>query len=226
VQVGAAGGDSAVCWRGCAVPDCWRRAVGRLVQPIPVKTPDEMATSGPELRRTPPAQRPDSLDWPDWLRDGLRHRRRAGDNQSGDASVDLPAADSAPRSGRGWRRVLSVGLLALVIGAVAGALAIERQRAAVAVPRLSLQVPTAAPTAVPTPPPTPQVAISRSVVAGINIADIYRDTGPGVVHVNAFRSNGPAGAGPGFVIDQQGHILTSNHIVEGAERVLVRFNDG
>jgi S1-C subfamily serine protease len=36
---------------------------------------------------------------------------------------------------------------------------------------------------------------------------------------------GGGGAGSGFVLDEQGHIVTNNHVVEGAERILVRFAD-
>jgi serine protease Do len=34
------------------------------------------------------------------------------------------------------------------------------------------------------------------------------------------------GAGSGFVIDPRGHILTNNHVVQGAFEIRVRFNDG
>lgn len=34
------------------------------------------------------------------------------------------------------------------------------------------------------------------------------------------------GAGSGFVIDPQGHIVTNNHVVDGATEVTVTFNDG
>ncbi|NIV37069.1 MAG: trypsin-like serine protease [Anaerolineae bacterium] len=33
------------------------------------------------------------------------------------------------------------------------------------------------------------------------------------------------GTGSGFVLDTDGHILTNNHVVEGAEQILVRFAD-
>jgi S1-C subfamily serine protease len=36
----------------------------------------------------------------------------------------------------------------------------------------------------------------------------------------------PAGVGSGVIYDQQGHILTNNHVVEGAEKLLVALPDG
>ncbi len=35
-----------------------------------------------------------------------------------------------------------------------------------------------------------------------------------------------AGTGSGFLIDGKGHILTNNHVVEGADRIVVTFHDG
>jgi len=36
----------------------------------------------------------------------------------------------------------------------------------------------------------------------------------------------PAGVGSGFIYDAQGHILTNNHVVEGADQLLVSLPDG
>jgi len=35
-----------------------------------------------------------------------------------------------------------------------------------------------------------------------------------------------AGTGSGFVYDDKGHILTNNHVVEGADKIVVTFHDG
>ncbi|WZO97205.1 trypsin-like peptidase domain-containing protein [Isosphaeraceae bacterium EP7] len=39
-------------------------------------------------------------------------------------------------------------------------------------------------------------------------------------------SPGEQGTGSGFVYDDKGHLLTNNHVVEGAEKLVVTFHDG
>ena len=72
------------------------------------------------------------------------------------------------------------------------------------------------------------------------VNEIYRRTDAGVAFVEA--SGGSAGASPipglptpegegrstgsGFALDSQGYILTNAHVVEGADKVRVRFGDG
>src|SRR5688572_22481286 len=72
------------------------------------------------------------------------------------------------------------------------------------------------------------------------VNEIYRRTDAGVAFVEA--SGGSAGASPipglptppgegrstgsGFAMDSQGFVLTNAHVVEGADRVRVRFGDG
>ncbi len=67
-------------------------------------------------------------------------------------------------------------------------------------------------------------------------SEIYQRVSPSVVSINvvarqpgsgAFgQDNQVIGSGSGFVIDTDGHILTNNHVVEGATRIEVNFFDG
>jgi putative serine protease PepD len=56
---------------------------------------------------------------------------------------------------------------------------------------------------------------------GLSAEEIYRRASPGVVLVRA----GSSALGSGFVIDDQGHIVTNYHVVEGTEDVSVNFSD-
>lgn len=41
-----------------------------------------------------------------------------------------------------------------------------------------------------------------------------------------FGENPTQDSGSGFILDHQGHILTNNHVIEGAQRILVTLHDG
>jgi S1-C subfamily serine protease len=63
-------------------------------------------------------------------------------------------------------------------------------------------------------------------VDGASVREVYTQSGPGVVSVDVVSSEfGPGGAS-GFVIDERGHIVTNQHVVDGAEEVSVRFASG
>jgi 2-alkenal reductase len=60
-------------------------------------------------------------------------------------------------------------------------------------------------------------------------ADIYNHVSPSVVAINVSGTQNGQGfeaSGTGFVIDQQGHIVTNNHVVDGADLIEVNFFDG
>jgi len=88
----------------------------------------------------------------------------------------------------------------------------------------------------------PSAAFTESPPAGItapsvasdeqNNIEVYRTVSPGVVFITSttasrsfFDVGEREGTGSGSVIDQQGHILTNNHVVEGAERLTVSFGE-
>jgi S1-C subfamily serine protease len=109
---------------------------------------------------------------------------------------------------------------------------------------LPTRAPTAAPagpTQAPTPPPAEVVATPLPLTSDqiLDIAEqltisVYERVSPSVVHITSrviqmdfWGYTYPSeGTGSGFVIDREGHIVTNNHVVEGAESIEVTFFDG
>jgi S1-C subfamily serine protease len=73
---------------------------------------------------------------------------------------------------------------------------------------------------------SPPVENASRDVAGAPVREVYARTGPGVVSVDVASSEHGPGGGSGFVLDEQGHIVTNQHVVGGAEDVSVRFASG
>jgi S1-C subfamily serine protease len=99
---------------------------------------------------------------------------------------------------------------------------------------LACQIPGLAPTvpAAPNlPPPTPVV---KEVQAPITVdsagqqealVSLYESVLPGIVSIQVVGDQGGS-LGSGFVYDDQGHILTNYHVVEGAKQLEVDFTSG
>ncbi|MEV0409990.1 trypsin-like peptidase domain-containing protein [Streptomyces sp. NPDC050448] len=127
------------------------------------------------------------------------------------AGRPLQVADQgkAP-AGRGirLRHAVALGLgIALLAGGVGGWLGVlaERQSST----RLEL----------------PQAAVESKGRAPESVAGIAATALPGVVTLHV-RGSGGGGTGTGFVLDQQGHILTNNHVVADAKDITVTFSTG
>jgi S1-C subfamily serine protease len=72
---------------------------------------------------------------------------------------------------------------------------------------------------------------------GMTVNEVYKRDGPGVVFISAevtTQQDSPFGfpqeqrgqaTGSGFVIDEQGHVLTNAHVVEGASKIEVAFGN-
>ncbi|MDR3542981.1 MAG: trypsin-like peptidase domain-containing protein [Desulfosporosinus sp.] len=83
-------------------------------------------------------------------------------------------------------------------------------------------------------PTTP--IVKTDGVTNFPVAQIAKATGPAVVGIANFQSSGSifgggglaeAGSGSGFIVDtQQGYIVTNNHVVAGAEKIVVSLADG
>jgi S1-C subfamily serine protease len=92
---------------------------------------------------------------------------------------------------------------------------------------------------IPTTPPRVIVAtptpLSEDVIAKAEAEDallirIYQQASPAVVYIRVLVREEDSlvllGAGSGFVIDAEGHIVTNNHVVEQADAVKVTFSGG
>jgi S1-C subfamily serine protease len=142
---------------------------------------------------------------------------------------------------RRWTAILLLVLLALAVTSCLCCLPTARR----ATPEVS--VPTAVAQqrepVVPTPTALPAQVIGAADAAEQLLINIYKRVNPGVVHVRVVAPvntgdlpqlpglpNSPQqyeeGTGSGFVIDQDGHIVTNNHVVADAQEVQVTFSDG
>lgn len=83
----------------------------------------------------------------------------------------------------------------------------------------------------------PETSLAGSGPSGDRVTEIYRRASPGVVFIQAEVAQegnspfgppqrGAAATGTGFVLDEQGYILTNAHVVENARRVRVRIDEG
>jgi 2-alkenal reductase len=92
----------------------------------------------------------------------------------------------------------------------------------------SLGIPTPTTAAPPTPLPN-QLVISADAVE-LLLENVYDRTNPGVVNIDVSGGTGADlaefGSGSGFVIDADGHLVTNNHVIEGADEIDVTFADG
>ena len=91
--------------------------------------------------------------------------------------------------------------------------------------------PTAVPTAVPTAPPAPTAPSAVAETAGNRIADVYDRLVGSVVRISTSSDTVGIGqpyaeAGSGFVIDEDGHILTNYHVIKDADDLYLTLDDG
>jgi putative serine protease PepD len=75
------------------------------------------------------------------------------------------------------------------------------------------------------PAATPTTSAQPVAQSTSSIAAVYERVKDGVVKVSTSGATGGA-TGSGFVIDEEGHIVTNQHVVAGAESVSVEFSDG
>ena len=99
---------------------------------------------------------------------------------------------------------------------------------------LACQIPGTAPVvpAAPNLPPPPPVTLSQAPAITVDttgrqdaLVSLYEQVMPGIVSLQVVGDAGGS-LGSGFVYDDQGHILTNYHVVEGANQVEVDFTSG
>ncbi len=116
------------------------------------------------------------------------------------------------------RYVALATIIAGLVGGLIGAAVIEvsdsdRGGSTVSAPAVNTAEPEA----------SPQVAsLNEGCIAA---ADIYEEVRPSVVRISSAVAQS-AGTGTGIAIDDEGHILTNNHVINGAVKIEVRFSDG
>ena len=144
--------------------------------------------------------------------------------------------------------VLLVGLMATAtLGCSLCSLTTEVVERPTLIPT-KISSPVSAPTSlviVITPTPLPEEIVVEADAEEQLIINLYARVSPSVVNINVIgaaeefshpevpgfpESPFPEeffqrGLGSGFVIDTDGHIVTNNHVVEGARRIQVRFSD-
>ena len=103
--------------------------------------------------------------------------------------------------------------------------------------------PTTTPSLSATVTPSPEEVVGRTAIPApvqssgfgrTNMAEIIKALSPSVVHIQTeavrldqFNQPVPVGGvGTGEIIDEQGHVLTNNHVIADAETILVTLSDG
>ena len=131
--------------------------------------------------------------------------------------VTQPAAPRAEKSGRGGMIALAsagLALTALVAGTIGGAVGftVARMTQPESVAAVSIA-------------PIGATGDAISPPAGGSIAAVAAALQPSVVQINV-DGGGGAGTGSGFVIREDGYILTNNHVTANGSDISVTFSDG
>ena len=128
--------------------------------------------------------------------------------------------------------VVLVGVVAFMVGLVVAGSGIR-------MPDGPLTTLSRGPAPEPAPAPASMMA-PASLATGVDFAEVASRMNAAVVNVDASSRGGRSrrsdlddqrdgprqGAGSGFVIDAEGHILTNFHVIEGADRITITLADG
>lgn len=100
-------------------------------------------------------------------------------------------------------------------------------------PATAAASPAAAAEAQPTPTRLPDEVMAPIDVEETLITNLYERVGPAVVHITSrvtamnffFGAIPSEGTGSGFILDEEGHIVTNYHVIEGADSIDVTLSD-
>ena len=75
---------------------------------------------------------------------------------------------------------------------------------------------------------TAKTVVGDQTSQDLTLTEIFEKAESGVVRINVKRPNDPRGngLGSGFVYDKEGHVITNDHVIENAEKIVVTFLDG
>ncbi|CAG0928913.1 putative serine protease PepD [Thermoflexales bacterium] len=95
-------------------------------------------------------------------------------------------------------------------------------------PQAVAGAPAAVVTAAPQRVVTPDQLTILADEVDLLLANIYERTNPAVVNIDVAGGSELTefGSGSGFIIDQDGYIVTNNHVIDGADEIDVTFWDG
>lgn len=188
-----------------AHPDSWQ------TQQLPTHSAPS-GTGSPYA--APPPHNPAPTPW-----NGIQHPPGAFGTPAQPVAAPQPVPTRAPRErpSGGGRTILVATVTALIVGGLAGfggAQLADNPTSPVARPATGAS--TSAPPPIPpaTGPMDSAAVAERLLVSTVTIS---------------YRAGNSGGTGSGFVLDNDGHIITNNHVVEGAAQggqVMVEFADG
>jgi putative serine protease PepD len=111
------------------------------------------------------------------------------------------------------------------VAAMLGALAVAIPFAGLAVAGVFDSDNDASPVATTTAAADPAPTATATARSATDVSALYERVSTGVVSIETTNGQG-GGTGSGFVIDKAGHIVTNEHVVDGAQTVRVRFGEG
>lgn len=86
---------------------------------------------------------------------------------------------------------------------------------------------------IPTSQPTLPSVLETSSVENVDLSELYKRVNPGVVTIWTYAEIGgphdeltPTGQGSGFIIDTDGHVVTNQHVIAGADSIEVALPSG